>query len=145
VRSILVVLVLIVADVTSAACEVNAPAEGVPAARSPGRAAQIVNATILANGCQEFGPADGKLAEKAMYDLVEGCTSVPGGVAQFGATLLPGGHIDITGAPGQPDVVPICILKHALAHTVPLAKPCRLDVKIEQSSVHVRDREKSEK
>jgi hypothetical protein len=140
-------LLLIVAGVTSAACGANAPAETAPAVRSPSpaRAAQVVNATILANGCQEFGPADGKLAEKAMYELVEGCTSVPGGIAQFGATLLPGGHIDITGAPGQPDVVPICILKHPLTHKVPLAKPCRLDVKIEQSSVPVRDREKPEK
>jgi hypothetical protein len=102
-----------------------------------GRAAQIVNATILVNGCQDFGQANGRLAEKSMYELVEGCSTVPGGSAQFGATLLPGGRIEIAAAPGQPDVVPICILKHPLLHRVPLSRPCRLDVKIEQRSVPV--------
>jgi hypothetical protein len=72
-----------------------------------------------------------------MYQLVEGCSSVPGGSAQFAATLLPGGRIEIAAAPGQPDVVPICILKHSLLHGVPLAKPCRLDVKIQQTSIPV--------
>jgi hypothetical protein len=37
--------------------------------------------------------------------------------------------------PGQPDVIPICVLKHSLQHGVPLAQPCRLDVKLEQTSV----------
>jgi len=98
----------------------------------------VVNATILANGCEkQLGHTNGKLAEKAMSELVEGCSSVPGGSAQFGATLQPGGRIEIAAAPGQPDVVPICILKHRLTHKVPLAKPCRLDVKIEQTSVPV--------
>ena len=98
----------------------------------------MVNATILANGCEaQLGHANGKLAEKAMYELVEGCSSVPGGSAQFGATLRPGGQIEIAAAPGQPDVVPICVLKHRLVHKVPLAKPCRLDVKIEETKVPV--------
>jgi hypothetical protein len=109
-------------------------------AQSPARAtsAQVVNATILANGCQDLGRANAKLAEAAMYRLVEGCSSVPGGSAQFQAMLQPGGRIEIGAAPGQPDVVPICILKHSLQHKVSLARPCRLDVKIEQSSVPVR-------
>jgi hypothetical protein len=97
----------------------------------------VVNATILTNGCGELGRTNGKLAEQAMYELVEGCSSVPGGSAQFRATLLPGGRIDIAAAAGQPDVVPICVLKHRLVHKVPLANPCRLDVKIEQTSVAV--------
>jgi hypothetical protein len=70
-----------------------------------------------------------------MYQLVEGCSSVPGGSAEFEATLQPGGRIEIAAAPGQPDVVPICILKHSLLHKVALVKPCRLDVKIAQTSV----------
>ncbi len=109
-------------------------------AESPPRepaAAQVVNATILANGCQHLGAANAKLAERAMYQLVEGCSSVPGGSARFEATLEPGGRIEIAAAPGQPDVVPICILKHSLEHKVALAKPCRLDVKIAQTSVPV--------
>jgi hypothetical protein len=97
----------------------------------------VVNATVLANGCQELGKANGRLAEKAMYELVEGCSTVPGGRSRFTATLLPGGRIEIQAGPGQPDVVPICVLKHPLVHQVPLAKPCRLDVKIEQTSLPV--------
>ena len=102
---------------------------------STGPSAQVVNATILTNGCQNLGKSNAMLAESAMYHLVEACTSVPGGSAQFEATLEPGGRIDIAGVPGQPAVVPICILKHSLQHNVPLKAPCHLDVKIEQTSV----------
>jgi hypothetical protein len=108
-----------------------------PAPAPPARAAQVVNASILANGCRDLGPAAARLAEGAMYQLIEGCASVPGGKAQFEATLQPGGRIQIMGVAGQPDVVPICILKHSLLHNVPLTKPCRLDVKIEETSVSV--------
>jgi hypothetical protein len=97
----------------------------------------MVNATILANGCHDLGHENARLAERAMYQLVEGCSSVPGGSAEFEATLEPGGGIDIAAAPGQPDVVPICILKHHLQHKVVLTRPCRLDVKIAQTSVPV--------
>jgi hypothetical protein len=97
--------------------------------------AQVVHATVLANGCQGLGAANGRLAERAMYDLVEGCNSVPGGAARFGATLEPGGRIRIAAASGQPPVVPICVLKHPLVHKVPLVKPCSLDVRVEEETV----------
>lgn len=97
----------------------------------------MVNALVLTNGCQDSGRQSAILAERAMNSLVEGCVSVPGGSMQFHATLQPGGRIEISAAPGQPEVVPICILKHALVHRVPLTKPCPLDVKIEQTSVSV--------
>jgi hypothetical protein len=97
----------------------------------------MVNATILANGCQHLGRDNARLAERAMYQLVEGCTSVPGGSAEFEATLEPGGRIEIATMPGQPDVVPICVLKHSLQHKVTLTKPCRLEVKIAQTSVPI--------
>jgi hypothetical protein len=138
-RSALGCLALAFTASTSVAC-----AHGQPSSepQSPARAsagsgaqAQFVNATILTNGCQSLGHANAKLAETAMYQLVEGCSSVPGGSAEFQATLEPGGRIAIAAAPGQPDVVPICILKHSLLHKVALAKPCRLDVKIAQTSV----------
>lgn len=122
----------------AAACASKQPSGATePPAR--GAAARVVNATILANGCHDLGHANAKLAERAMYTLVEGCSSVPGGSAQFEATLQPGGRIGIAGAPGQPDVVPICILKHSLEHKVALARPCRLDVRIEQTSVPLGD------
>ena len=102
-----------------------------------GPSAQMVTATVLANSCQALGSKSATLAEAAMAQLVEGCSSVPGGGAQFSATLQPGGLVQITAAPGQPDVVPICILKHALVHKVPLTKPCRLDVKLEETRLRV--------
>ena len=118
------------------ACGPKPPApEG--AAPSTSHAARLVNATILANGCEALGRGNGVAAEHAMYELVEGCTAVPGGNARFFATLLPGGQIKIAAADGQPDVVPICILKHPLSHKVPLERPCRLDVNITQASVSV--------
>jgi hypothetical protein len=122
-----------------AACGPKEPAVG-PAGAEPvpsGRSAQIVNATILTNGCRDLGASAARLAERAMDQLIEGCSSVPGGKAQFEATLQPGGRIQIAGVAGEPDVVPICILKHSLSHNVPLTKPCHLDVKIEQTSVSV--------
>ena len=97
--------------------------------------AQLVTALVLTNGCQSIGRQSALLAENAMTALVEGCASVPGGSMQFHATLQPGGRIEISAAPGQPEVVPICILKHALVHRVPLTRPCPLDVKIEQTNV----------
>jgi hypothetical protein len=124
---------LVVACAASTPPAETSPPTTAAAATTPN--AQFVNATILTNRCQELGRARAKLAETAMYQLVEACKSVPGGSAQFEATLQPGGRIDITAAPGQPDVVPVCILKHSLMHKVPLAKPCRLEVKIEQTSV----------
>jgi hypothetical protein len=113
------------------------PPDNTPSAPAvpSGPSAQLVNALVLTNGCQALGKQSAMLAENAMNALVEGCTTVPGGSMQFHATLEPGGRIEIAAAPGQPEVVPICILKHALVHRVPLTKPCPLDVKIEQTSV----------
>jgi hypothetical protein len=104
------------------------------AAPSPATA-QVVHATVLANGCQGLGATNGRLAEQAMYALVEGCNSVPGGVARFEATLEPGGRVRIAAASGQPPVVPICVLKHPLVHKVPLTKPCSLDVRVEEETI----------
>jgi hypothetical protein len=122
----------------AAACASPPPPASAPVAPEPaGPSAQLVNALVLTNGCQDLGRKSAMLAEQAMNALVEGCASVPGGTMQFHATLQPGGRIEISAAPGQPEVVPICILKHALVHRVPLTRPCPLDVKIEQTSVPV--------
>lgn len=99
------------------------------------RDATIVNATVVTNGCQSLGAESARLAERAMYDLVEACSSVPGGVAQFHATLQPGGRIEITAGSGQPQLIPICVVKHSLLHKVRLVGPCGLDVRLEETSV----------
>ncbi len=124
------------AGASSAAPDPSASASASAVSAPP--AAEVVNATILTNGCQALGASNARLAEKAMYQLIEGCSSVPGGKAQFEATLQPGGRVIISAVAGQPDVIPICVLKHALQHGVPLAQPCRLDVKLEETSVALR-------
>ena len=98
---------------------------------------RIVGATVLANGCAALGKANAKLAEDAMNRLVESCTSVPGGSIRFVATLEPGGRIEIAPALGQPATVPICVLKHELKHKVALQKACKLEVKLEETSIHL--------
>jgi hypothetical protein len=124
-----------------AGCAAHPPPESAASAPEPpapvaaGPSAQLVNALVLTNGCPDLGKRSALLADQAMNALVEGCDSVPGGSMQFHATLQPGGRVEISAAPGQPAVVPICILKHALTHRVPLTRPCPLDVKIEQTSV----------
>jgi len=123
--------------VVLASCGPAEPARNAEGGSTPARAAKVVNATIVTNGCQNLGAASARLAERAMYDLVEGCTSVPGGTARFHATLQPGGRIEIVAGPGQPQVIPICVLKHSLLHKVRLVGPCGLDVRMEETSVAV--------
>lgn len=135
VASIRLVLVIVAA---ATSCGPSEPARSAPRDATQGtRAAKIVNATIVANGCQNLGTASAHLAERAMYDLVEGCSSVPGGTARFHATLEPGGRIEIVNGPGQPEVIPICVIKHSLLHKVRLSMPCGLDVKLEETTMAV--------
>jgi hypothetical protein len=110
-----------------------------PAREPAGRSAQLVSATIVANDCGRVAKGNAKLAEDAMNKLVEGCTSVPGGSAQFSATLEPGGRIEIDQKDGAADVVPICVLKHELRHKVPLTHACRLDVRLDESAIALPD------
>jgi hypothetical protein len=99
-----------------------------------------VDAVIVANECAKLGNVNARAAEKAMHKLVEGCAEVPGGVAQFTATLVPGGRIDIgpmKGSDPAQATVPMCVLKHPLVHTVALPSPCKLDVRMEQQKIAV--------
>ncbi len=124
--------------VGSFACATKAPSEGPP--REPaGRSARLVSATVLANECATVSKANAKLSEDAMYKLVEGCTTVPNGGVRFTATMLPGGRIEITQAPGQSESVPICVLKNELRHKVPLAQACKLEVRLEEGTIALPD------
>jgi hypothetical protein len=129
-----VVSAFLAAQVALTSCGPSGPAQSAQG-NVARRDAKIVNATIVTNGCQNLGAESARLAERAMYDLIEACSSVPGGVARFHATLQPGGHIEITAGPGQPQVIPICVVKHSLLHKVRLVGPCGLDVRLEETSV----------
>lgn len=106
-------------------------------AHAPPPQARAVSAIVLMNRCADLGAGNAKLAEGAMYQLVEGCTSIAGGTAHFAATLHPGGRIELAPVAGQPETIPICVLKHALTHKVALQKPCTLDVKLEESTLAI--------
>jgi len=114
-----------------AACATSPP---LPPPPEPPKA-QLVSATIATNGCATLAGVNGRLAEEAMYKLVDECASVPGGSTKFTVTLLPGGGIEFPKGPDQPDTIPTCVLRRGLGHRVRLAKPCSLVVKLEEKSV----------
>lgn len=97
----------------------------------------MVTAVVRMNGCPGLSPANTKLAQTTMNQLVEGCASVPGGHVSLLATLQPNGQIELAAPEGQPETVPLCVLKHALTHKVVLQKACHLEVSLEQTGVQV--------
>ena len=97
----------------------------------------MVTAVVRMNGCAGLSAANAKLAETTMHQLVEGCSSVPGGHVAIIATLQPNGRIELSAAEGQPETGPLCVLKHALTHKVSLQKACQLEVMLEQAGVQV--------
>jgi hypothetical protein len=105
-----------------------------PPAPEPPKA-QLVSATIATNGCATLAGVNSRLAEEAMYKLVDECASVPGGSTKFTVTLLPGGGIELPQGPDQPETIPTCVLRNGFRHRVRLPKPCTLVVKLEQKSV----------
>jgi hypothetical protein len=99
----------------------------------------LVNASAVVSVCPDGKRMNAKLAADAIQRLVKPCAAVPGGKAHFMATLQPGGKIELTSPEGDPGdgVVPTCVLRHALQHTVLLKKPCRFDVQLEERKVDV--------
>jgi hypothetical protein len=128
-----------VASILAMACAAAAPPSSTTPDPTPSSSAnaRIVSATVLANECANLGKVNAKLAEDAMNRLVEGCTAIPGGSIRFVATMQPGGRIEIAPAEGQPATVPICVLKHELKHKVALQKACKLEVRLEESAIHL--------
>ena len=58
------------------------------------------------------------------------------GAGLAGATLLPGGRVELASPSGDPTegVVPTCLVQNVsqLKHKLRLKKPCKFDVKLEQ-------------
>jgi hypothetical protein len=99
--------------------------------------AQSVAAVVVANGCAHLGRANAKLAESAMNQLVDGCSSFKGKPVRFVAQLLPDGSIFFQPGPEMTESIPLCVLEHPLKHRVKLTGACALDVRLEQSTVQV--------
>jgi len=90
----------------------------------------MVDAAIMFTDCGVVSNMNAKLAQKTMRQLVEACTEVPGGIAQFSATLLVDGRIELAAADGGVGTVPTCVLHHELKHKVVVRKPCTMQVQI---------------
>ena len=65
------------AALLASACASSAP----PPAPAPPVIARTVSAIVLVNHCAALGPANARLAEKAINQLVDGCSSLPGGAS----------------------------------------------------------------
>ncbi len=98
----------------------------------------MVDAAILFTDCPAVSDMNARLAERTMRRLVEGCDTVPKGKAQFIATLVPGGRIEISAAEGADDTLPICVLKHQLQHQVQVKKACKMQIQMEQKPADTR-------
>jgi hypothetical protein len=101
----------------------------------PPKTAQTVSAIVLVNRCSNLGPVNAKLAESAMNQLVEGCSSFGGGGVRFTATLLPGGAIQFEPHGDAGESIPICVLNHPLKHGMHLKSSCSLDVQLDVTSM----------
>jgi hypothetical protein len=93
---------------------------------------ELVDATILLTDCGTVSNVSAKQAEKTMRQLVEACSEVPGGTAQFTATLLPGGRVELTTPDAGLQMVPTCVLSHALTHRVVLKRACSMQVQMSE-------------
>lgn len=105
-----------------------------PSAEEPNQKLAMVDATILFTDCSKVSNYSATVAEKTMRRLVEGCDNVPSGQAEFVATLLPGGRIEISAVEGAEGTVPICVLRHQLQHQVAITKACKMHVQMEQKT-----------
>lgn len=92
----------------------------------------LVDSTIIFTDCGTVANMNAKLAAKTMRQLVEACSEVPGGTAQFSATLLPGGRIELATPDGGVGMVPVCVLHHELKHKVIVQKPCTMQVRMSE-------------
>ena len=125
------------AAVVVAACASREPppaAAPLAAPAVPPVTARTVSAIVLVNNCASLGPVNARLAEKAINQLVDGCSSLPGGGVRFVATLLPGGTMQFESRGDGSELIPICVLSHPLTHGVHLQKSCSLDVQLEAAS-----------
>jgi hypothetical protein len=132
-------LALLLLFATGSCTRAHEPEPGAAPAPAPAPSAEpddlppvgFGDATIIFTDCGKVSNMNAKLAQKTMRRLVEACNEVPGGTAQFTATLLPDGHIELaTSADGGLGTVPVCVLHHELKHNVVVSKPCTMQVQM---------------
>ena len=119
------------------------PAQAPPEAKSPPPASSSGGPLVASGGtsfviedCPEAKKMDAKAAEAAMRKLIEPCHTINAPAADFLATLVPGGRIEIAsrGKEGAEGVIPICVVKNRLTHSVALKQRCTFNVKLEPTA-----------
>jgi hypothetical protein len=91
--------------------------------------------SFVVEDCPEAKKMDAKAVEAAMRKLTEPCHDVNVPAAEFLATLVPGGHIELAsrGKESAEGVVPMCVVRNRLTHSVALKQRCTFLVKFEPS------------
>jgi hypothetical protein len=86
--------------------------------------------------CPDAKKMDAKAAETAMRKLIEPCHAINAPAAEFLATLVPGGRIELSsrGKDSAEGVIPICVVKNKLTHSVALKQRCTFHVKLEPAA-----------
>jgi hypothetical protein len=102
-----------------------------PSSAGPGVASG--GSSFVIDDCPDAKKMDAKAAEAAMRKLIEPCHAINAPAADFLATLVPGGRIEITsrGKASGEGVIPICVVKNRLTHSVALKQRCTFNVKLE--------------
>jgi hypothetical protein len=110
----------------------TAPAPSADSTTEDAPVVGFVDATIMFTNCGKVANLNAKSAQRTMRQLVEACEEVPGGSAEFTATLWPDGRIELATLDGGVGTVPVCVLRHELKHKVKVSKPCTMSVHISE-------------
>jgi hypothetical protein len=92
--------------------------------------------SFVIEDCPDAKKMDAKGAEAAMRKLIEPCHTIDAPAAEFLATLVPGGRIEIAsrGKDSAEGVIPICVVRNRLTHSVALKQRCTFNVKLERAA-----------
>lgn len=92
----------------------------------------MVTSAIVVESCPDSKMLSSKQASKEIQELVGACTRVPGGEAQFSATMHPDGRIELAAPSNDPSggVVPTCVVQNAkqIRHRLKVKSACTVDV-----------------
>jgi hypothetical protein len=114
------------------------PAEAKSPAPASGTGPSVASGgtSFVVEDCPDAKKIDSKAIEAAMRRLTEPCHDVETPAADFLATLVPGGRIEIASheKDGAEGVIPICVVKNRLTHSVALKQRCTFNVKLEPAA-----------
>jgi hypothetical protein len=112
------------------------PAEAKSPSTASGPSIASAGTSFVVEDCPDAKKMDSKGVEAAMRKLTEPCHAVNAPAADFLATLVPGGRIELAsrGKDGADGVIPMCVVKNSLTHSVALKQRCTFNVKLEPAA-----------